>query len=157
MPVRDTAERALSWYNDKQSSGKKRTNYIDVDTWVRNSIGNRNYLLDTILMEALECIDPKAILIVDSDGFKASPEEAQGIMDAIDEHYGLPRMRHVVEITNQAAGTAEDGEEKVDSRHSNAKLANETIQYIRSTMKPRIERFVHLLEQPGKILQKSLA
>jgi len=103
-------------------------------------------------MDALDCIDPKAILIVDTDGLKASPEDAQGVMDAIDEHYGLPRMRHVQAMPNRA----DNAKPEPNSRHMRGKLKNETIQYVRTTMRSQTKQFVDLLEQPGKIMQKSL-
>jgi len=148
MPVRDPYDRALSWFNDKGTSGNQ--NPIMVDKKLPG-LAQKNPLFqyDTILTGALECgVDPRAILVVDTDGLKVSSEEAQRTMDAIDEHYGLPRMRHTVKISNSANAGGK--------RHIQAKPKPETIALVRETMKHVTSNFLEMLETPDGILQTSL-
>jgi hypothetical protein len=148
MLVRDPAERAVSWFNDKSSSNQR--DVSKVDEWTVRFVKNtRDFKLSTILQDALDCgVDPRAILVIDTDGLKASPEEAQKTMDAIDKHYGIPRMRHEKDIANAA--------NKGDKRHLTAKAKPETVKTIRENKEEETRRFLSMLENPDGILQKAL-
>jgi len=148
MLVRDPAERAVSWFNEKGQSHQRDESKVDEWTvnWVRKT---RDFQLSTILQDALDCgVDPRAILVIDTDGLKGSPEEAQKTMDAIDKHYGIPRMRHEKDIANAS--------NKRDERHLTAKAKPETITTIRKNMEEETRRFLSMLENPDGILQKAL-
>ena len=156
MPVRDPGDRSVSWFNDKLSSHQK--NSANADAWTVKHVSNRNYQLFDILKDALECgVDPKAILVVDTDGLKSSEEEAQLVMNAIDEHYGLPRMRHKLVIKNKAAAaSSKEKPAASNGRHMNAKTKPETKDVIRKKLARQTRGFLGLLENPGDILKRSL-
>jgi len=82
----------------------------------------------------------RVILVVDKDGLKVSSEEAQWTMDAIDEHYGLPRMRHTLVIPNKA--------EAGNTRHMQAKAKPETMALVRENMKHTTRNFLEMIENP---------
>ena len=148
MLVRDPADRALSWFNDKLSSGGGK-GPSTFNSWALGNIRNRNYQYSAILEQALDCgVDPRAILVVDTDGLKASPEDAQSVMDFIDSHYGLPRMKHSLEIHNEASPSS--------GRHTNVRADADTIETIYRKMEGQTLGFRGLLENPGSILLRSL-
>jgi len=149
MLVRDPADRALSWFNDKSSGGPGGA-VGDPEVWTRWKVKtDRNFQLGDILNDALTgCnIDPRAILVVDTDGMK-DPEAVQTIMDAINEHFGLPeRMKHYIKIRNNA--------KEGSTRHSTAKMRPETMAAIRNDLKFQTNTFLSLLEHPYRILRRT--
>jgi hypothetical protein len=148
MLVRDPADRALSWFNDKKSSFQRSPH--NADAWTLNfATKDANFRLGYILTQALECVDPRAILVLDSEGLKESPQTAQAIMDAVDDHYGIPRMKHVQKIENDAG-------QKDSDRHMHAQIKPQTKLAIRKSLQTQGQKLVQLLQHPGNILRKSL-
>ena len=147
MPVRDPADRAVSWFNDKGSGGGGDPKRVDKEA--PRFANRREFRYFQILKDALDCgVDPRAILVVDTDGLKGSPDEVQLLMDTIDEHYGIPRMKHPPLIANNA---------KADSgRYGTAKAMPASMAAIRRQVEGETRTFLELLETPRRILKKTL-
>lgn len=146
MPVRNPADRALSWFNDKVSSHQ--INPETAPSFTRRiASGLGAFRIATILEDALSCgIDPSAILIVDTDNLK-SVETIKTTMDAINEHLGLPPMTHEPQIFNDAKGGSD--------RHLTATLSIEDRTAILTESRPEIEKFLGRLEHPERVLRTS--
>jgi len=82
----------------------------------------------TDLWNALEAcgIDPRAILAGDIDGLREFLEQVQSIMDAINEHHGIPRMRSIQLIANKVTPNS--------TQHMVVKAKPETVVAIRNVM-----------------------
>jgi len=150
MLVRDPADRARSWFNDKGTS--KQTNKTDADRYALDLVQHRSFQLADILRDAMfECgVDPRAILVVNAaDGLRGESRQAQLVMDAIHDHFGLPRMVHKQHFTNRGNTN--------DERHPhNADLKPETQREIRAKLQNQTRDLLEMLEDPAGILQKSL-
>ena len=130
MLVRDPADRARSWFNDKGSSGQ--SDASNVDRYAVGMVRNRNFQLRDILRDALfGCnVDPRAVLVVDADGLTGTPSEAQLVMDDVHDHFGMPRMVHEQILNNR-------GDLNDDRHPHDAKLRPEAATRIRAVLQPQ--------------------